>query len=188
MYKNILLICACLLVQACASAPPIDQFSPEQIASLTKVTNTEFDSHIKVVGVDIGNTVTRGLNLDIEKYFMRSDIGKFDSLIESHQLYFEVKYTANDWRFYDGANLKGGVPINTTQISREVVHCSGNMFGACNYREVVGITFSYSDLMLASKEGVSVRFNTRYTDVFSYAYLPPNYFQGYLNVINKHRG
>ncbi len=84
MYKNILLICVGLLVQACASSPSIDRFSPEQIASLTKVTNTEFDSHIKIVGVDIDNTITRGLNLDKEKYFMRSNIKKTDSQIDSH--------------------------------------------------------------------------------------------------------
>jgi hypothetical protein len=174
-----------ILVQSCASAPPIDQLTPEQIANLTKVTNTEFDAYIKITGVDIGNTVSRGLTLDAEIYYMRSNIGK-NSDIESHQLYFEVKYSANDWRFYNGVNLTGGIPKATTEISREVLYCSGNMFGSCDYKEIVGVSFSYSELLLGSKQGINLRFNTKYTDLFNYVYLPPNYFQGYLLVLNKY--
>ena len=186
MNKIFILICCILILQSCASPPPIDQLSTEEIVNLTKVTNTEFDSYIKITGVDIGNTISRGLNLDIEKYYMRSNIGKLDNKLESHQLYFEVKYSSNDWRFYNGANLKGGAIKNTTQISREVLDCSGNIFGSCDYREIVGVNFDYSDLELAAKEGLSVRLNTKYVDFFNYVYLPPNYFQGYLVVLNEY--
>jgi hypothetical protein len=174
-----------ILVQSCASAPPIDQFTAEQIANLTKVTNTEFDAYIKITGVDIGNTVSRGLTLDVEKYYMRSNIGK-NSDIESHQLYFEVKYSANDWRFYNGVSFTGGITKATTEISQEVIYCSGNIFGSCDYKEIVGVGFSYSDLLLGSKRGINLRLNTKYTNLFNYVYLPPNYFQGYLLVLNKY--
>lgn len=174
-----------ILIQSCASAPPIDQFTAEQIANLTKVTNTEFDAYIKITGVDIGNTVSRGLTLDVEKYYMRSNIGK-NTKLESHQLYFEVKYSANDWRFYDGANLKGGKAKATTKISQEVIYCSGNMFGSCDYKEIVGVNFSYSELLIGAEQGIEIRLNTKYTDLFNYVYLPPNYFQGYLLVLKKY--
>jgi hypothetical protein len=184
--KKCILICFILLVQSCASPPPIDQFSIEKIISLTKVNNSKFEAYIKITGVDIGNTVARGLTIDVEKYYIRSNLGKLDNQFDSHQLYFEIKYSSNDWRFYNGANIKGGVAKKTTQITREVMYCSGNLFGACDYQEIIGVNFNYSDLKLGAQEGISVRLNTRYADLFSYVYLPPNYFQGYLVVLNKY--
>ncbi|WP_426359276.1 hypothetical protein ACPUVO_03265 [Pseudocolwellia sp. HL-MZ19] len=154
--RRMSLILFFILFQSCATAPPIDQLSIKQIADLTQVTNTEFDSHIEIVGVDVGNTVTRGLTLDVEKFYIRSNINKRNKLA-LHQLYFEVKYSANDWRFYDGANLKCGEIKSIFKISQEVLSCSGNMFTSCDYKEIIGIDLSYSELVLAAEQSFSVR-------------------------------
>lgn len=186
MYKYILLIPFVFFIQSCATPPSIDQLSIQQIVNLTKVTSTEFDSYIKITGVDIGNTMMRGLTLDVEKYYMRSNIGKSDNKLGWHQLYFDIKYTANDWRYYNGADASGGVNLSTTEISKDVIYCSGNMFGACDYREIIGVNLSYSDIENGAKNGFSLRFNTRYSNIFNLVYLPPNYFQGYLVVLDKY--
>lgn len=177
MKKLAIIIITIVSTYGCATAPHISTFTPEDLASRVKITSTEFDTHIKLVGLSVGNTISRGLLPETEKYCIRSWLGKGDDHYERHQLYYAVSYYG-DWRFYRGANFKDGKTVNTVQISRDVLHCSSHI--GCNLSEAVGVPLTRDDIEKGAVNGLTIRINTRYTNLFSYVTLPANYFQGYL--------
>ncbi|MGX5913454.1 hypothetical protein ACR0ST_01790 [Aliidiomarina sp. Khilg15.8] len=144
-----------------------------------QVTSSDFDADVSIKGTVIGNSVTRGLTLDVENYYIRTSIDK-ESGAASHTVVIQVDYNM-DWRYYDTISFKGGETRKVRVIDREVKACTSNMFSGCSFKEIVATSFTTQELQAAAQqEGLIFRLNSRYANIFTVVHFPPNYLRAQL--------
>lgn len=104
---------------------------------------SEFGAATWSDGVFMGPRVT---------WAIRGWFSKDETAIEKvrFQYYFNVVYRG-DWEFIDAAYFLGGEQGEVTQISRDVLSCSGYLFG-CSHSETVGVMLPYERIALALRD------------------------------------
>lgn len=173
-----------ITLAACSSAPPVDQLSQEQLQNNMQVKTSDFDADVTIEGTVIGNTVSRGLTLDIENYSIKTLVNKKTGVI-SHHVVIKIDYNM-DWRYYDSISFKGGDSRQVNVIQRDVKACSGNMFSGCSFTETVSTSFTTEEVRQAMKnEGLLFRLNSRYNNIFTVVHFPPNYLEAQLKASKR---
>lgn len=181
MYKlaPALLLAAALI--GCASKAPLDPGylarSAADVTAATRVTDSEFDLNRTYVSP----AVTMRDSAEGLKYFDRQTVvlrGFKDKKtgVLTHQVYIEMTYFGQGWRFYNSVSLPGIGARPVTLISRKVDSCSGH---ACNYREILGIDMT-TEALLSDKDGLRLRMNSANGEGDVIA-LPRQYIEGYLS-------
>lgn len=179
---SVVIACA-LLLNGCASLPPVDEMTEEQLRSNVAVSTSKFDSDIKLTGTVIANNSNGQSLISNETYYIASRVDKSD-LTARHDIVIDLTYN-QDWRYYQSISFEGGATRSVNVINREVQECTGNMFIGCIFNELVSVRFNRNELEEAADgEGLTFRLNSRFSNVFSIIHFPASYLKVQLQAVD----
>lgn len=70
-----------------------------------------------------------------------------------HQLYWNLMYSDQAWRFYSRSNDDSARSLRTVEINRNVVTCAGSRYRGCTYSETMGAELDEGVLRAAGRAG-----------------------------------
>jgi len=139
-----------------------------------KVEKTSFDSHTKLSGKKGSLNVFGEGSLT---WFLRSWVAEGSK--PEHQLYVDIRYSGDNWRFYHRAQSTDAQSVKVTRIDSDV-NCSASSYGVnCYYYETVGINLTHDFLLSKKKRGFTIRLLSKKGNSFIIK-VPANYTQGYV--------
>jgi hypothetical protein len=181
------LLFMCLLLSSCASSlKPIDQLTVDELSKNIQVSDSPFDSKVKITGTLIFNQVMRGLTLDSESYYLLSEVDK-KTLTVSHSIVISIEYF-QDWRYYHSINNIRGEQRGIVVLNRDVKACSSNMFYGCTFQEDLAIIITDGEIINYSDNGgITFRLNSRYKNIYTLIHFPEKYLIAQLNKVAELR-
>lgn len=154
-------------VTGCTTAPSVDPYNQDQIEANISVRHDQFKGQTWVTGPK----TTIGHMFKNHSWFLRGLKRGGRPILT--QVYFSIRYSAYEWRFYQGAAANGTL-FEVTKIAQRVSACSG---GSCTYTEDLGIAVNIEQLESMLNEngmvliGVSDRYGNNIVINFTKAHL-----------------
>jgi hypothetical protein len=127
------------LLAGCASAPP------KSVAERIEVKDSQFDAVRTIVGPTMHSA---GTNFRLRAFKPKAG-GE-----TRWQLYADITWMGDGWRFYNSASFEDGMQASATRISTDVT-CGRSL---CTYQEIVGVIVPAERI---KPQPFSVRINSR---------------------------
>lgn len=173
--KVILIFFTTVILTSCINEPRMfgkaaSTVSVAEIRDATTVEKTVFDSKAKIRGESSRMYVWAEGGLE---WLLRSWVE--EGAVPSHQLYVDIDYTGEGWRFYRTAETTEAQSVQLTDINSDV-SCSLN---GCHYYETVGVNISHDFLLSRRDTGFTIRLSSKSGHSFVVT-IPGNYTKGYI--------